>query len=936
MTNWWIDKSGFDQRIWICRFAIMVALLRGGLSYGEDSEAFFEGRVRPILAERCWECHGSKKQESGLRLDSPDAIRRGGDSRTALLDSNTPEASALLLAIRHQGELKMPPEQMLSDDQINTLTDWVQRGLPWSKGAIEATSKSISERVSEARRDHWAFQPIARPNLPTVTRPEWARTLVDYHILQALDQSSLTPSNTASPFQLYRRLSFDLLGLPPTAEELAEFEAHDVPDRYERLVDRCLASPRYGERWGRHWLDLARYADTKGYAFDKDRRYPFSYTYRDYVVNSLNADLGLDEFLRQQIAADLLPTDAERRSLAALGFLTTGRKFNNAHDDIDDKIDLICRGLMGLTVACARCHDHKYDAVAMEDYYSLYGVFASCHEPSELPLIGSQPESAEYQQYQQELAGLQQKLEQFYSDQHLAITQEAREKAGDYLTKIQTQLPDEELSQFVFYRSGKAPLRRSLVERWQSYLKKHESLDDPVWGIWNELGAISDSDANSRFTEQARAILSRRAASSAIQPLNPLVRDAFTTADHPILRVDLARVYGQLLHSVWQSWVNLGANQEAQDKLAPAEQQLLAVLVGPESAVEFSRDEIKRLLNRAEKGKQAEITKQIDALQATSPGAAPRAMVVAENTEPHDPHVFIRGNASRQGKQVPRQFLELLAGPDRRPFQFGSGRLELANAIVASANPLTRRVLVNRIWMHHFVEPLVLTPGDFGVRCERPVHAELLDHMADSLADRHWSMKQLHRQLVLSSTYQQSSAERVEPLAVDGENRRFWRMNRRRLEFEALRDSILVVSGQLQLSLGGRPVELTKPPFATRRSIYGYIDRQDLPNLFRVFDVASPDQSNERRPRTTVPQQALYLMNSPFVWEQIREVAREVQSPDAQAGIERLYLKALGRLPQTEEMVLALQFMAGNPTSESVWQDLAQTLLETNEFAFVD
>jgi cytochrome c553 len=917
----------------------------------EDGETYFETHVRPLLAAHCWECHGSKKQESGLRLDSREALFRGGDAGNLLIDPADKQQSLLLQVVRHAGDLKMPPSKKLSDAEIHLLQDWIERDLPWSNGASpSASAMTIAERVQADRRDHWAFQPITVPPLPEVGDPGWPLNPIDQHVLRAMESVQLSPSPRASDTQQNRRVTSDLCGLPPDADDLGEYAAESLPDKYERLVDQRLASPRFGERWGRHWLDLARYADTKGYAFDKDRRYPFSYTYRDYVIQALNRDLRMDDFLRQQIAADLLPTASDSESLAALGFLTAGRKFNNAQDDLDDKIDVVCRGLMGITVACARCHDHKYDAVPMEDYYSLYGVFASCNEPAELPLIGSPVESAEYAKFQQELAAVQATMQQFLDERHAGILAEAREHAGDYLTRIVTQLPDEELARFPFYKSGKSPLRRRLVERWQTYLKKQATAENGVWGPFALWRAIPSDLPQEQFAAQAKQVLEQRLAANG-PALNSRLLELLSR-ETPAAPADIARIYGQLLSEALQAWTKAGANDAAREQLDESQRELLAVLVGPDSPTDFSRDELKGLLNRAERSKQTEINKRIDALQATSPGAPPRAMVLNDNPQPVEPIVFMRGNPNRPGKSVPRQFPEVLSGEQRAPFTQGSGRRELAEAIVAERNPLTRRVLMNRFWMYHFMEPLVATPGDFGARCPQPIQATLLDYLAVDLVQHDWSMKHAHRRMVLSGTYRQSSNDRADARSIDFENRYFWRMHRRRLEFETLRDSILSVCGSLDLRMGGKSVELAKPPFAARRAVYGTIDRQDLPNLFRVFDMASPDQSNERRPRTTVPQQALFLMNSPFVWDHAQRLSSELLAgaaasaagreasrlePESVPSVVRAaYWRILGRAPVDEELRLASEYVEQNRARGTAVAELAQLLLQTNEFLFVD
>jgi len=741
-------------------------------------------------------------------------------------------------------------------------------------------------------------------------------------------------------------MSFDLLGLPVQADEADAFAADEAPDALARQVDRLLASPHVGERWGRHWLDVARYADSKGYAFAKERRYPFAYTYRDYVIQAFNADLPYDQFITEQLAADLVAPSEDKRSLAALGFLTTGRKFNNIHDDIDDKIDVVSRGLMGLTVACARCHDHKYDAVPMEDYYSMYGVFASVHEPENLPLIGSTSQNAGYQKYEAELGRLQQDLEAFRQRKRLEIIDQARERTTDYLARVASQQPDDILAKIPFLSIGKGDLRPKLVERWRTWLKANAKPDHPVLGSWHELIlAIEANVKDEAFSAQAAGIVAKlieRPEGLAAGQINPLVKAALK--ESPVTsRVEVARAYGKVWSETYAEWKKLGQNADALAKLAPAARQLVELLTAGDSATEFPADQFKDIINRADRNQQNELEKKIEAFQATSPAAPPRAMIVAENAQPHNPHIFLRGNHARPGKQVPRQFLLVVAGPQRQPFQRGSGRLELAQSVTSLDNPLTRRVLVNRVWMQHFGEPLVPTPSDFGIRTERPLQQEVLDYLAWFLTDRQWSLKALHRELVLSSAYRQSSVDRPEAKAVDAENRLLWRMNRRRLDFEPLRDSLLAVADNLDLAVGGKPIDLFAAAPARRRAVYGFIDRQDLPNLLRVFDFASPDQSNEKRSRTTVPQQALFLMNSPLVAQQARQlVARpEVsQTADPPTRITSLYRIVFGRTPSPDEMRVGIEFATAPAETPAggfgPWEQYAQLLLLTNEFAYVD
>jgi mono/diheme cytochrome c family protein len=731
---------------------------------------FFEKQVRPLLVEHCLACHGPEKQRGGLRLDSRAGFHKGSDSGP-LVKQGTPQQSLLLKVLSHTGETKMPPRGKLPAPALEVFAAWVKMGTPWPDDAGSAgATQTLS--VERARRTHWAFQPVRRPPAPAVRDGAWCRTPIDHFILAALEARRLGPTAEADRRTLLRRVTFDLTGLPPTLQEIGAFLADGSPDAYERVVERLLASLAYGERWGRHWLDVARYADTKGYVFQEERRYPFAYTYRDWVVRALNEDLPYDQFLIEQLAADLLPSTEDNRHLAALGFLTLGRRFlNNVHDIIDDRIDVTLRGLQGLTVGCARCHDHKFDAIPQTDYYSLYGVFASSTEPKELPVI-AEPEQ---------------------------------------------------------------------TEAYRAYLAELKKRQD----------AVKD------FQEQHKAELAAK-------------------------------------------------NRKFRDQLRNLE-------------------------------------KLVDQWQISSPASPPRAMVLADIPAPVEPRVFLRGNPNNRGPAVPRQYLEVVAGPGRKPFTKGSGRLELARAIASKDNPLTARVLVNRVWMHHFGQGLVRTPGNFGARGEPPTHPELLDWLASDFVEHGWSLKQLHRRIVLSAVYRQGSGR---SRSDDPENRLLSHFPRRRLEYEALRDSMLAVAGRLERTMGGAAIDALKTPSIPRRTVYGFIDRQNLPGVLRTFDFASPDATVPQRHQTTVPQQALFLMNSPFVVEQARALAARpevIGQARPEARIQRLHELLYGRPADADEIALGLRFLtaaaaaAGTPGNAlGPWEQYAQVLLLANEFTFVD
>jgi mono/diheme cytochrome c family protein len=754
-------------------FLVPVSLSAAPLANPQAVE-FFEKHVRPVLAAKCQSCHGPKRQQGGLRLDSHDALLKGSDNGAVIVPGQ-PDRSLLVKAIRYDGDMQMPPKGKLSDEAIAHLTEWVKMGAPWPEETVKADASSQS--VTEVRRKHWAFGPVRKPSLPAVKKTDWEKTPIDAFVLAGLEAKGLTAAPAADRHTLIRRVTLDLHGLPPTPEEAAAFEADRSPDAYARLVDRLLASPRYGERWGRHWLDVARYADSKGYVFTDERRYPFAYTYRDYVIRAFNEDLPYDQFVLQQLAADQLPLGEDKRPLAALGFLTLGRRFlNNIHDIIDDRIDVTMRGLQAMTVGCARCHDHKFDPIPQKDYYSLYGVFASSVEPKDLPLIMMPERTAELAAFEKELAKRKGEVEKY------------REQHKDEIAK-----------------------------------------------------------GNRKFRDGLRAL-----------------------------------------------------------------------------------------------------QKKVDQWHVTAPVAPPRAMVLIDKPAPVTPHVFLRGNPRNPGPEVPRQFLEVVAGEKRQPFHQGSGRLELARAIADRNNPLTARVLVNRVWLHHFGAGLVRTPSDFGLRGDPPTHPELLDWLAATFMDNGWSIKKLHRLILLSNTYQQASSGDPRLLEMDPDNRLLARMNRRRLDFEAMRDSLLFVAGRLDMTMGGRAVELTTQPFRTRRTVYGFIDRQNLPGLFRTFDFASPDTSSPQRYTTTVPQQALFLMNSPFVIEQARHFLRRADLAGQTKGEEKIkgmYKLAYGRAADPDEIALGMRFLAEAHRSNgakktalplSAWEQYAQVLLLSNEFAFAD
>ena len=868
-------------------------------------EELFETKVRPVLFAQCLGCHGETRQTAGLRLDSREAMLKGGQRGPAIVPGK-PDDSLLVRAIRHVGDVRMPPGQRLKPEEIEAIAAWIAAGAPWPAAPQAANAGP----VTPLHRRHWAFQPIRRVAPPPVRNRAWVRNEIDRFILAELEKRGLSPAPPADRRTLIRRATLDLTGLPPTPQEVAAFLADRSPDAWEKVIDRLLASPQYGERWARHWLDVARYASTKGYVFTDERTYPFAYTYRDWVIRAFNEDLPYDQFIIQQIAADHLDLGSDNRALAAMGFLTVGRRFlNNIHDIIDDRIDVVTRGFLGLTVTCARCHDHKYDPIPTADYYSLYGVFASSVEPPQGPPLAQPEPTPAYLEFQRELRAREAERDRFVADTIQRYRDQARRRVGDYLLAAQEVGANPTVDRFV--ASSQAPdLAPAIVARWHQQVTAARDRFDPVLAPWVAFAALPAE----RFAAEAPGVLRRLIEpATAGGTLNPRVAQAFAGSPPRSLR-EVADRYNTLF-----------AEASGAAEPTPEQEPLRRMLAG---ALTVTDEEIRRGFNRAVRDRIRSLENAIQRVRATHPGAPPHAMVLVDAPEPVEPRIFVRGNPNNPGEKVPRQFLLILAGENRKPFQKGSGRLELAQAIASRGNPLTARVFVNRVWMHHFGYGLVRTPSDFGMRSEPPSHPELLDYLAARFMDEGWSIKRLHRLIMLSATYQQSSAhDNPRARRIDPENRLLWRMNRRPLELEAMRDSLLAVAGRLDLTMGGRDVDLLRQPFSTRRTIYGFIDRQNLQGFFRVFNLASPDAHSPQRYHTTIPQQALYFMNSPFVVEQARALAARpevAQQSDPAARIRALYEICFGRPPTAEELRLGLEFVrqaeaeaAGSP---AVWE----------------
>jgi len=951
-----------------CRLAVVFVVALSWGSWGAPAPAeetftpeqleFFENRVRPILVAHCQECHGIEKQESGLALISRESSLTGGTGGAAVVPGK-PDESLLIDAVRYDG-LEMPPTGRLSDDEIAVLERWVRDGAAWTPGG-GGPLLGDQTAIFAAAASHWAFQPVRKPPVPKVRQLQRVRTPVDAFILERLEQAGLPSAPSAGPRTLIRRLSFDLLGLPPSPEEVEAFvaayeavphadvpreqltpeqrraqrEHHDVV--WNALIERMLASPHYGERWGRHWLDVARYADTRDFiAAGVDRRYPFAWTYRDWVVKAFNDDMPFDRFVRLQIAADFHTTAVDDPARAALGLLMVGPRFINKVDEqIADRIDVVGRGFLGLTVSCARCHDHKYDPIPTADYYGLYGVFASCEEPTELPLIaGATPAAdlvAEYEKVRAEkIADLTAYGERLRDAAEIDFRSRPAEYLAGYhelnITKTQS------MRGLIDKRKLKETAMTPLADNLDSAVRGKRWRKDAVLGPLVRLLAAPDS----RFAEEVTALTG----SATADPVHPLVRERLA-ATPPADKDAALALYGGLFAEVERRWQEEKQRDPGAARLADAAWDELRCLLydEPESPFRFAPDrcvQANRLLGAGRK-QLADLENAIREVDATHLGAPPRSFVMADKQKPVDPVVFLRGEPQRRGPAVTRHFLTVLGGG--AAFTEGSGRRELADAIAAADNPLTARVFVNRVWAHHFGRGLVDTPSDFGLRTPPPSHPELLDWLAATFMEDGWSVKTLHRRLVLSATYRQQS---IEPRAattgvpdataatmatVDPDNRLLAHANRRRLDFESMRDAMLAVSGDLDLAIGGRAVSLSTTPFTGRRTLYGFIDRLNLDPIFPTFDFASPDVSAAERPTTMVPQQALFAMNHPFVIERARAICRNDSfrsAADDDRRVAALYRTIFSRPPTPREVQLTTAFVRSTPRGDeeprSVWQ----------------
>mgnify|MGYP006101585487 FL=1 len=750
---------------------------------------FFEREVRPLLVKHCFECHSAKSKplQGGLRLDTRAATRRGGESGAAVVPGK-PDDSLLIAAVRRDG-IEMPPKRKLLQREIRILERWVALGAPDPR--VGGPSISAVAPSSPQARAWWAFRPFTT-TVPQPTNDDWSRNRIDRFVLSRLQQARLTPSPRADRRSLVRRLSFDLTGLGPTPEQVDRFVADDAPGAYQRLITHLLASPAYGEHWGRFWLDKARYADALP-GFESSTAGPWRY--RDWVVDALNADTGYDDFISRQLATDLM-AETGPDDLAALGFFGLSPSYwkelkldislvrETVAKELEERVDVFGRTFLGLTLACSRCHDHKFDPISNHDYYAIGGVLMSSR-PVDRPLA---------------------------SDDVWLPIREAREQVRTLtvsLAKMREQLPK--------------------------------------------------TAANKKRFKEIEAKIASTRKSAAFASNTVMVR----------------------------------AVEEASIHVVPD---------GPaRNRIEFRRG------------------------------------------QPRDLHVHIRGNPMRKGPVVPRRFLEVLTAGKLKPFQHGSGRLELARALFDDGHPLVARVIVNRIWEQHFGYGLVRTPSNFGTQGQRPSHPALLDDLASRFVAHDWSLKWLHREILSSATFQQSSRNRPDGVAHDPGNRLLWHFSPRRLAIEPWRDAMLQVTGSLDQRLGGPSGDLGNLK-NSRRTLYGKIDRKTLNVILKMHDFPDPGTHSPRREPTTTPVQQLFAMNSPFLFQQADRLAGQIRTNRGQptrSTIHNAYRMLFQRSPTDDELSIGETFLeTGQSTdvkkSDARWSQYLHALLASNEFLFVD
>ena len=940
-----------------CELVRPIGLVLGILALGATSargadpppnpEEFFEYRIRPLLVEKCYSCH-SETASSGLMVNSRQALIQGGTLGPAIVPGK-PAESLLIQAVDHtHSRLRMPLGEKLRRQEIADLVQWVEMGAPWPRAPAVLAPNSTGQEfaITETDREYWAFLPVRRPSLPTVKHARWPQTAIDHFILARVERAGLSPSRQASRRELIRRVSYDLIGLPPTPAEVDAFLQDGSPQAWSRLVDRLLESPHYGERWGRYWLDVARYAEDDLYGPEGNSQYLNAWRYRDWVIQAFNQDMPFDLFVKAQIAGDLLQPEDREKLLPGTGFLSLGVWYYGAvqapqarADERFDRIDTVSRGFLGLTVGCARCHDHKYDPIAFKDYWALDGIMASTVY-REYPLAPAETVAA-YRKHQKNGKALEDSIKEYLDKQSVQLSEMLAWKTARYLLATWKSLQDPELSRAQMARAeGIDP---ELLEAWFSYLTGEERRH-PYLGPWDNLRARGGTpEEATKVAEDFQALaLAIFAEKKEADEKNHIILESNKPKVDPETAIylpngfradDFCHICELTLEPIAREkyilWLDLFGATDLTNSFMKEDYGLFRL----------QGEKLESTLEGEWKSYLKTLRSRLEASKSSSP--PPYAFIhgMADSPRPGDSRIHLRGNPYDLGDRTPRRFLTVLSSGQPQPIDQGSGRLQLAEAI--ASHPLSARVMVNRLWQNHFGQGIVRTPGNFGRLGSPPTHPELLEYLTHRFIQGNYSVKALHREILLSATYRQSSRYSKAAAAKDPENRLLWRANRRRLDAEALRDSILSIAGNLGPSIGGASVDLTKDE--RRRSVYGQVKRSRLDSMLALFDFPDPSLSSQQRAVTNVPSQKLFFLNSRLVWDQAGILADRVHrqgNPVDGQTVNRAYRLIFGRQATQEERELALNFMEtvparDNPASDQLRQYL-QTLLSSNEFLFVD
>ncbi|MEZ6056291.1 MAG: DUF1553 domain-containing protein [Planctomycetaceae bacterium] len=980
--------------------------------------AFFEKQIRPVLVAHCYQCHSAngEKIQGGLSLDTREGIRKGGDSGPAVVPHKVDE-SLLIAAIRYDG-FEMPPKQRLPQQVVDNFVKWIEMGAPDPREGAAPTRETRVIDIAAAR-EHWAFQPLRRHPIPDATPDTWSLDPIDRFLEAKRQSAGIVPMPDADRHALLRRLTFDITGLPPTTDEINAFIADTSPTALETVVDRLLASPQFGEHWGRHWLDLARYADSNG--GDINLTHKEAWRYRDYVVSAFNQDKPFHQFVREQIAGDLLParSDAQRaEQVIATGYLVIGPKMLSERDKeklhmdvVDEQLDTIGKTFLGMTIGCARCHDHKFDPIPTADYYAMGGILRSTTTVfgirmgnvnvsgwNEVPLPLTEAHAEALREHAEAVKRLEQQLRDAKSqlDKLTKLDSPSDSSTGnspqEYLGIV---VDDTAATKVGYWKSSK--LSPSYVgagyihdDRQDKGMKSvtyvPEILVAGEYEVRVSYTANTGRDAKVPVTVNhangsTELFVNQEQKPSLEGLFHPLGRFTFQAGKTGSVVISTTNTTGHVIADAVQ-FVPVDALKESPKlvwkKASPptaspdpnTKPQSTPSIETPELTPEQLAEIEARKQRQQQQAQLTSTVKEFEAelkkLKGQAPPPAPMAMAASDREQPEDCAICIRGEPHNRGSKAPRGFLQVVDVSEPVEISTGeSGRRELADWLVSPQNPLTPRVTVNRVWQHLMGAGLVRTVDNFGELGDRPTHPELLDFLALNFIESNWSTKQLIRQIVLSRTYRLGSQYSEGTFQADPENRLLWRHERRPITAESIRDAILLASDSLDQTAGGSSVthlgesavgnnpgeakDNQGPVPSARRSLYLPIIRNDLPDELTLFNFADPDVCTGERSRTTVPSQALWMFNSPFVRQHSAKIAESLLAEEhssEEARIATLYLKLLGRPPREDEVSRAKGYLTQAPLDNSSvspeteaknrWSSLAHALIATAEFRLLD